>query len=439
MIAWTFTCLLWGCGAEPIFAPGNVVSAVVPLSPPSVQGQSQQLPIRRLWNTDGRASGRASVADDNTDAPRPLKNFSVRIVNPKQGEILAGRLEVVAEVNADRPDEVQSVDFLIDGRLLFSDAQVPYVLVWNAGPPAAHRIMARAYGPDGGFVEDVVHTRGLQPGIAGEVAFATRVDRVEVFVQVDARKGQLPQLGIDQFTVLEDGVRQSIVAVEQTRDLSLAIGLMVDCSGSMSKRLEDTVDAAGSFIDGLLTLAHDKAFVMSFSDLPIVLQEFTNDVARLEEALELVDQGRYTRLYDSIIDASLRFEGHDGRRALVLLTDGHDEGSDARLRDAIAAAQRADVVIYPVAVDLSPRFHFERWVMKQLAKSTGGQAGFLEAREDTARIYDAIADALRAQFRITYEPIRPAGDGEWREVEIRIDAALEDRVRLRTRPGYFAE
>jgi len=240
--------------------------------------------------------------------------------------------------------------------------------------------------------------------------------------------------------ILEDELPQRVVAVERVGELPLAVGFMVDASGSMVARLGVALDSAASFIDGMVQQPQDKAFVMAFADLPSMLQTFTNDVDRLVDSLELISNGRYTRLYDSLVAAVAQFRGHAGRRALVLLTDGHDARSDARLDDAIRAAQRADVAIYPVAVDLSNRYFHERWVLERLARSTGGRVSDLRRLDRPSRIYEGIAEDLRAQYRITYRPVRAGGSGEWRAIEVLLAEAERFRsTRIRARPGYFAE
>ena len=194
------------------------------------------------------------------------------------------------------------------------------------------------------------------------------------------------------------------------------------------------------FIDGLMQQQHDKAFVMSFSDLPSVLQEFTDDVDRLSASLDLITAGRYTRLYDSIIAATHEFEGHTGRRALVVLTDGHDANSIADLADAILAAQQAEVAVYPIGVGVGARYFFERWVLKRLADATGGRVLHLSTMGDPRKVYDTITDDLRQQYRLTYEPRSAGGSGEWREVKIHIAVrGSGKKQQARSRPGYFAE
>ena len=342
-----------------------------------------------------------------------------------------------AEVAADRPSAVSAVDFFIDGRLMFSDARAPYELLWNAGRPAEHRIEVRAYGPGRQVVTDAIDTGTVSSG-SSLAGFSALVERVELHVRVE---GQMPPEGpldASMFEVYENDVLQPVIAVERVADLPLAVGLLVDHSGSMLERLETALDAAAAFVEGLLTHPDDKAFVLGFADRPIVFQEFTNDAARLAESISLIDGGRDTALYDAIVAASRRFAGIDGRRAVMLLTDGADQGSEHRFADAIAAAQRADVALYPVAVELSPRYARERWILRQLADKTGGRVFSLGRRSDPGEIYQAVQEDLRAQYRISYAPLVPGGGGEWRELSIRLRGDTDGELRVRARPGYFA-
>lgn len=364
-----------------------------------------------------------------------LRDFRVRLLSPAADGLLSSRVELVAEVEADRPDEVLFVEFEVDGRVLFADSTAPYELIWSPPRTAAHRIVARAFGPAGEVVEHVVET-AAPPASAG-AAYRSRVDRVEIFVHLDRRQGEL---AADDFVVLENGEVQPIRAVEHSADLPVALGFMLDSSGSMLRNLGYAIDTAGSFIDGIMQRPDDKAFVMAFADWPAVLQQFTNDTDRLVTALDLIDSGRYTRLYDSVVTAARQFEGHEGQRALVVLSDGRDSSSAARLDEAIVAAQRHAVAIYPVAVGLSSRYFNERWVLNRLARETGGEVYHMGGLDNPRRIYAQIAENLRERYRITYAPLQPSGDGEWREVEVRLnDPTRSSQRKLRARPGYWAQ
>ncbi len=385
------------------------------------------------------ASVGATIQDGSHDRSEMLSDFAVRLTAPASGEQVLGRVELRAEVDVDRPEAVLFVEFEVDGKLLFSDATAPYELVWRTRDLASHRIVARAYGSAGEIVEDVVDT-AAPPDVDRTSEFTSRVERVEMYVHVD--KKHLPEhpLGSSDFLIAEEGVDQPILEVEHSSNLPLSIGLMIDCSGSMIERLGYALETAGGFIDGLMKQQHDKAFVMSFADVLSVLQEFTDDVDRLSASLDLITSGRYTRLYDSIVTASHAFDGHTGRRALVILTDGHDANSTADLADAIRAAQRAEVAIYPVGVGLTARYFFERWVLQKMAVATGGRVSHLSTLGDPRKVYDTIADDLRQQYRLTYEPQSAGGSGEWRNVEVFLAARGSEKTRqLRSRPGYFAE
>ncbi len=433
---WIKAGLIWMSGAA-IVLPATAAPGAASV------GMAQQigtLPIRHLLapRPAARAQSGESASARRSGAI-PLQEFSVRITAPSHDEIVGGKIEISARVQADRPEQVLFVEFEVDGRVLFADADVPYELIWQGRDPAAHRIVARAYAASGQVVEDVIRTRP-PPGLAAGLSFRSRVDWVEVFVRVEDKHLRGRELKMADFSVFENGLEQPIVAVERSMNLPLAVGFMVDCSGSMIESLSLVLETAGSFIEGLMQSNHDKAFVMSFADLPSMLQEFTNDIGRLSDALDLISSGRYTRLYDSLVKAAAEFRGHEGRRALVVLTDGHDVGSDSRLRDAIEAAQRADVAIYPVAVNLSLRFVHERWVLAQLAEGTGGRVSQLQRRDDPRRIFDAITADLREQYRITYQPHISGGTGEWRAIEVQLSLQGSRRKkRLRARPGYFAE
>lgn len=362
----------------------------------------------------------------------------VKLTAPAPAEVVVGRLAIAATVETDGVEPVLFVEFEVDGRVLFADASPPYELVWYPRVAAAHRIVARAFDAAGRVGEDQVVTAA--PPRRETAAFGSRVDRVEVFVRLEGRSPPGTQLALDDFTVLEDGVPQEVLEVERSAELPVAIGFMVDSSGSMIERMQVALEGAGTFIDGLVRSEQDKAFVMSFADMPSLLQQFTNDVVRLSTSLRLISGGRTTRLYDSIISAAAEFDGQGGRRALVLLTDGHDARSDARLDDAVRAALRSDVAIYPVAVNLGSRFFHERWVLRRLADGTGGSLHDLRGLDDPRPVYESIASDLRAQYRISYRPAVSGGDGGWREIEVQLRDGVRFRgTRVRSRPGYFAE
>lgn len=395
--------------------------------------------LRVRWQSAATVAATVWIALVPTRAlTQPSEAPRVRLTAPIAGDVVVGRLEIAAAVESDGIEPVLFVEFEVDGRILFADATAPYELIWYPRDVAAHEVVARAFDTAGRVGEDRLHTG--QPPTLDSVAFGSRVDHVEIFVRLEGRPlpGEGP--GAADFTVFEDGVPQTVLGVERSIDLPVAVGLIVDSSGSMAERMGFALESAGSFIDGLVRREQDKAFVMAFADLPSLLQEFTNDVGRLATSLDLISGGRGTRLFDSILAAAAEFEGQGGRRAMVVLTDGHDARSDARLADAVRSALRADVAIYPVAVGLGGQYFRERWVLQRLAEGTGGRLHDLRAMDDPQRIYESIAADLRGQYRISYRPELAGGDGEWRTIEVRLKEPGRFRnAKVRARPGYFAE
>ncbi len=427
----------WAIAVLLCFGGGALTAGIVPAVSEQQQSgkQSAQKPTPKKAPAKAPATMSPVPVFESTGE---LQRFGVRIVSPTRTDEIVFRVSVRAEVAADRPSAVSAVDFFIDGRLLFSDAEAPYELLWSSGRPAEHVIEVQAYGPGRQMVSDVLRTSFATPA-SGLGGYSARVERVEMHVRIEGGDALPAAPARSAFQVYENGVEQPVVSVERVADLPLAVGLLIDHSESMLSRLETALDAAGAFVDGLLRHPNDKVFVLGFANVPIVFQEFTNDSERLAESILLIDDGNYTALYDSIIVAARRFDGIDGRRAAILLTDGADSGSDHTFREAVAAAQRADVALYPVAVDLSPRFVRERWVLHELAKRTGGRVFSLGRQTDPREVYEAIEEDLRAQFRISYAPIIAGGDGEWRELEVRLRGADGHDRRVRTRPGYFAQ
>jgi VWFA-related protein len=385
-----------------------------------------------------RGEKETASAATTADAGEPLEIFSVQLIAPSGQSLVGGKVRIAASVEADRPEAVRSVDFFVDGRMLFSDCEPPYEVTWNAGPPARHLVEVFAYGPGRQETSASLRVGVDESDVSPTINYSARVERVEVYVRIEGKNGEEPEVSAESVEVLEEGVSQPVIAVEKVADLSLAVGLLVDCSGSMIEELDRAVEAGGTFIQGLITQDEDKAFVMSFADLPILMQGFTNDTARLEDALELLKGGNHTALYDSVEAAADQFSGIEGRRALVVLTDGHDEGSESRLQASIEAAQRADIALYPVAVDLSANYFRERWILNRMAEATGGQFWTINMRGDPSHVYEEIAEDLRGQYRITYEPLVQGGAGDWRAIEVRLKGIDAKHVRVRARPGYFS-
>ena len=297
------------------------------------------------------------------------------------------------------------------------------------------------------------------PGQAGpaapppilQITTVTRV--VDVYATVKDTRGRLvTSLGRDQFELREDGVRQQVDYFAHETDAPLSIGLVIDTSASQAQLLSTEREKARAFLHAVLGVS-DRALVMRFDQEIVLLQGLTSETALLARAIDAAqaDAGsapssadpsggrrpRGTRLYDAIQQASELLSGQKGRKVLVLLTDGEDQGSRITRGSALEAAERAEVMVYSVLV-ADPLFYWARGrdfkgeaALAALQAKTGG----LMVRPETAEGLEEIAAELRAQYRLGYTPRTARYDGSFRRIEVRL---REGRHTVRARRGYYA-
>lgn len=266
-----------------------------------------------------------------------------------------------------------------------------------------------------------------QPPVA---RFSSGVQLVEVYATVTDEKGE-PVRGLerDAFTVFEDGQPQDIQAFAGG-NFPLSVALAIDRSASMSGggRLERAKAAGRAFLDALRPA--DQAAVVSISSQVELVAPLSTDRAAQRSAIDALTPWSTTALHDAIIDALRLVQEGTGRRALVLLSDGVDRYSRARLTQALDEARRSDVLIYPIAVGRQTTPLFPR-----LASMTGGRSFHLPKPEGLQETLAGIARELREQYLLGYVPTRPATERpEWHAIDVRADTR---GLRVRARDGYW--
>ncbi|MBI3047820.1 MAG: VWA domain-containing protein [Acidobacteria bacterium] len=257
---------------------------------------------------------------------------------------------------------------------------------------------------------------------------------------LDKRSRFVPGLPESRFTVLEDGVPQTI-RLFSNEDRPAAIGLVVDNSGSMHRKREDVVLAALAFARASNPL--DEYFVVHFNDdVWMGLPEgmfFADGPGMLAKALARARAHGRTALYDAI-DRGLEHlrQARNPHGVLVVLSDGGDNASAMSFEQLLQRVQQTDVVIYTIGLfdeyarDRNPR------VLKALAAATGGEAFLSGGIEGAATVLQRIARDIRSIYLIGYESTNAARDGKYRRVRVNVRSARGDPLRVRTRGGYFA-
>jgi VWFA-related protein len=293
------------------------------------------------------------------------------------------------------------------------------------------------------------------------------VEVVQVFFNVKDKRGALiPNLNKDNFDLLEDGKLQTIKYFKAESDLPLTIGMLIDSSGSQMRVLEMEKEVGGSFLESTLR-PKDEAFVISFDVDITLLQDFTSSVSRLKHALNqatintggvgcgggpIGPQGpipcsstgqRGTALYDAVYLASHDEFSHEvGRKAMILLTDGEDEGSRLKIKDAIEAAQKADAICYVLLIadrgfyGMGGMGYSGDSAMKKLTEETGGRMIEVGNKiEKLRQAFDQISQELRSQYNAGYVPTNATRDGSFRKVEIK---PKQGDYKVQARSGYYA-
>lgn len=291
------------------------------------------------------------------------------------------------------------------------------------------------------------------------------VNVVQIFFNVKDKKGALiPNLTKDDFEISEDNQPQTIKYFAAESDLPLTLGILIDASGSQMRVLDMEKQVGGDFLNQILR-QKDLAFVMSFDVNAELLQDFTSSVSSLKRAMNgvrintgggggmIIPGGggqpvptasgpKGTVLYDAVyLAAHDELSQQVGRKAMVLLTDGEDEGSDLRLKDAIEAAQKADTIVYVLLCADRGFYGMMGYSgdseMKKLTSETGGRVIEVGNRPDKLRdAFNQISNELRSQYNIGYTPTNTAKDGSFRKIQIQLKNNKDYKIQARN--GYYA-
>jgi VWFA-related protein len=291
-------------------------------------------------------------------------------------------------------------------------------------------------------------------GFAGQSIKATSV-AVNVYAIAEGRHGRLIRdLNKDDFELSEDDTSQKIEYFSKETNLDLTLGVAIDTSASQARLLGVEQEAAKKFLRSVLR-SGDQAFVMNFDADVRLLQDLTNapnDLARAIDSGEINETGKSilqenpaiptggTHLYDAVYLASDELmKTRYGRKVLVLVTDGEDQGSKINLQKSLEAAERADLIIYSISVSdpefyslMGGTYHGDA-SLRKLARETGGRTIRVRSVEQIGRAFEQIARELRSQYLLGYSPSNSRPD-TFRRIHVRVRG---HNYTVRTRTGYY--
>lgn len=286
------------------------------------------------------------------------------------------------------------------------------------------------------------------------------VNVVSILASVRDKKGALiPNLTKDDFTVFEDGKKQTIKYFTRETDLALTMGLLVDVSASQRNLIGIEQSAANQFF-GQVLRKKDLAFLMEFGEEAELLQDYTSSPRLLYDGLRqlrissgvsgpmpgpvpTIGSPRGTVLYDAVyLAANEKLKGEVGRKMIVVITDGVDQGSRVSISEAIEAAQKADAVIYSIDYydpGAYGGFGFGggggEGALRKMSDETGGRVYKVDRRHTLDQVFKELQDEMRSQYMIGYTPDNDARDGSYRKIDIKL-AGKE--YKAQARKGYYA-
>jgi VWFA-related protein len=306
----------------------------------------------------------------------------------------------------------------------------------------------------------VSHAPATEPDEESVATFKVQVNLVDVVFTVKDKQGSLvPHLTKNDCSVLEDKVPQTLKSFNAENNLPLTLGILLDTSGSQTRVLSLEQEAGSEFLQEVMR-QKDQAFALSVDVNVDVLQDLTNSPRLLARALNKAEinapgsigsgpvptsqDPRGTVLYDAIYLASKeKMAEETGRKALILLTDGQDEGSRHKIADAISEAQKNNVVVYVILIaDVSEAYLMQGMgyngysAMKRVTEETGGRV--IDVGHNSKKLEQAfqqIQDELRTQYVATFTPTNTKLDGTFRHLAVECKA---DGMKTQVRKGYYA-
>jgi Ca-activated chloride channel family protein len=282
----------------------------------------------------------------------------------------------------------------------------------------------------------------------GDDTLKVRVDLVNVPFSVIDRQGRFVS-GLTQkdFLVEEDGRRQDIKNFARENELPLTLALLIDASPSVRPVFEEEKITAKAFLESIMR-KQDLALIVGFDRSVTLVQDYTENVRLLKRAIDDLDIGGGTSVYDAVyLAAKEKLNEEAGRKAIILISDGEDTTSKLKFNDALVAAHQSDTVIYAISNSVSSSFPYisrrgrtgfgggDIGTLRKFSTETGGETFAVSNDNTFGKIFAQIAEELRSQYSLGYYSTNTARDGKFRQIKI---VPRNSSYTVRARKGYYA-
>jgi Ca-activated chloride channel homolog len=349
----------------------------------------------------------------------------LRILSPGPDTFVSGPTLLRARIE---PEAVAStVVFFVDGRLVCTIVTPPFECDWDAGEGVAeHQVRVVANLLRGGRVVQTVRTKPL--GYTEKVD----VDVVQVTVTVGDTHGRFVRgLPETAFHVTEDG-RPQTISHFASEDVPLELVVAIDISGSMTPTMPALKKAVKEFLAAVPP--NNQVTLLGFNDTIFALTRKTTDPAERVRAVDHLAPWGSTALYDVILRGVDMLGRQTGRKAMVVFTDGEDQGSHASIADVERRLQSSDVTLYMIGQGRGLTLEPLKKVMGRLSTPTGGRALFTDSADELHAAFADLLDELSNQYLLGYASTNGTRDDKWRRIKVDVDGHHE----VRSRQGYRA-
>jgi Ca-activated chloride channel homolog len=349
----------------------------------------------------------------------------VEIVAPVEGAIVLGPTMLRATVMP--PALVSSVVFFADGKQVCTAIRPPFECEWDAGSTImAHDVRVVANLVAGGRIVRNVRTSAVA------YAETVDVDVVQVTVTVTDDRGRFVKgLPRSAFHIKENGQPQAISQF-YSEGTPLDLVIAIDISASMQPAMSNLKQAVAAFLTAVPP--RDRVTLLGFNDDVFTVARRTADASERLKAVERLAPWGSTVLYDAILRGAEMLGSTPGRKALVVFTDGEDQGSDASLAEVERALQESDLALYMIGQGQAVASVVLTKLMERLSRPTGGRVFSTRSIESLHESFSELLEELSNQYVLAYQPTNNTRDDTWREITVTVDG----HRRIRAREGYRA-
>lgn len=374
-------------------------------------------------------------------APVGADDLEVAILDPGPFDPAVGLVQVRIEVESS--EAIERIDLYVDDEIKAKLTKPPWEVVIDVGDEnEEHVFRAVAHSVAGATGEMMIQTPAI------EVDDVIDLPLQQLYVTVTRGDERVGGLDKGEFTVVDNGQRQELVTFEGG-DAPLTAVLLVDSSESMrGERLQAAIDGAEAFTAGMRDL--DEAMAILFADRLLGSTPFTDDPATIQASLGGVEAGGGTALTDHLYAGLKILDGRQGRRVVVVLSDGFDVYSSLSMQDALWKVRRSQAIVYWLRLrdsrlgNADPGLYTSAWrdsetnqaefrTLQEIVRESGGRIQDVERTGEVPQAFRSILAELRGQYVLGYYPTDLRKDGTWRTVDVDV-AGFGNRVRVRE--GY---